>query len=96
MYRPAEPNWPLARILEIFIWQRLTDLFGAVPFSKTTEDATDVNNKPVYDSQESIYRQLITDLDAAIANINATDESYGNADFYYKVLPTTGRNSVTR
>lgn len=74
----------IARILEIFIWQRLTDLFGAVPFSQTTEDAADVNNKPVYDSQESIYEHLIADLDAAIANINASDLSYGNADFYYK------------
>ncbi|WP_212005500.1 SusD/RagB family nutrient-binding outer membrane lipoprotein [Chitinophaga sp. HK235] len=74
----------IARILEIFIWQRLTDLFGDVPFSQTTEDAGNVNNKPVYDSQESIYKQLISDLDAAISQLNASDVSYGNADFYYK------------
>lgn len=74
----------IARIVEIYVWQRLTDLFGDVPFSKTTTDATAVNNKPEYDSQESIYKQLITDLDDAIAKINSGDISYGNADFYYK------------
>lgn len=74
----------IARIVEIYVWQRLTDLFGDVPFSHTTEDAGNVNNKPAYDSQEAIYKQLITDLDAAIAKLNSSDASYGNADFYYK------------
>ena len=74
----------IARIMEISVWQRLTDLFGAVPFSTTTADAGDVQSKPTYDSQEIIYTTLITDLDAAIAKLTSTDLSYGNADFYYK------------
>lgn len=74
----------IARILEITIWQRLTDLFGDVPFSATTEDASEVNSKPAYDTQEDIYKRLISDLDAAAAQLNASDASYGNADFYYK------------
>lgn len=74
----------IARIMEISVWQRLTDLFGDIPFSATTEAAGDVNNKPTYDSQQAVYTKLIADLDAAIAKLNATDASYGNADFYYK------------
>jgi hypothetical protein len=74
----------IARIMEISVWQRLTDLFGAVPFSATTEDAGDVENKPAYDSQEAIYTKLIADLDEAMGRLTATDLSYGNADFYYK------------
>lgn len=74
----------IARIMEISVWQRLTDLFGAVPFSATTEDASDVESKPAYDSQEAIYTALITDLDAAMGKLTSTDLSYGNADFYYK------------
>ena len=74
----------IARIMEISVWQRLTDLFGAVPFSATTKDATDVQSKPAYDSQEAIYTTLIADLDIAIGKLTSTDLSYGNADFYYK------------
>jgi hypothetical protein len=74
----------IARIMEISVWQRLTDLFGAVPFSATTEDATDVQSKPAYDSQEAIYTTLIADLDVAVSKLTSTDLSYGNADFYYK------------
>ncbi|MGX5816584.1 SusD/RagB family nutrient-binding outer membrane lipoprotein [Chitinophaga lutea] len=74
----------IARILEVTVWQRLSDLFGDVPMSETTEDAGKVVSKPAYDTQEAIYTRLIADLDAAMAQLNATDASYGNADFYFK------------
>ena len=74
----------IAKIVEISIWQRLTDLFGDVPYSQTALGQEDVNTKPVFDTQESIYKSLITDLDAATAQLNASDASYGSADFYYK------------
>jgi hypothetical protein len=74
----------IAKIVEISVWQRLTDLFGDVPYSQTALGVADVNTKPAYDSQESIYTSLITDIDAAIKQLNATDAGYGAADFYYK------------
>ncbi len=74
----------IAKIVEISVWQRLTDLFGDVPYSQTALGQDDVNTKPVFDTQESIYKSLIADLDVAISQLNATDASYGSADFYYK------------
>ncbi|GAB3035136.1 SusD/RagB family nutrient-binding outer membrane lipoprotein [Spirosoma pulveris] len=74
----------IARIVEISIWQRLTDLFGDVPYSQSALGVENVNNQPVFDTQEAIYKSLITELDAAIAKLTVGDESYGNADFYYK------------
>ncbi|MEO5681005.1 MAG: SusD/RagB family nutrient-binding outer membrane lipoprotein [Chitinophagaceae bacterium] len=74
----------IAKIVEISIWQRLTDLFGDVPYSQTAQGAEAVNSKPVFDTQESIYKSLIAGLDAAMSQLNATDASYGSADFYYK------------
>ncbi|MBA2760460.1 MAG: SusD/RagB family nutrient-binding outer membrane lipoprotein, partial [Segetibacter sp.] len=74
----------IAKIVEISVWQRLTDLFGDVPYSQTALGAADVNTKPVFDTQESIYKSLITDIDAAMGQLNASDLSYGSADFYYK------------
>ncbi len=74
----------IAKIVEITVWQRLTDLFGDVPYSQTALGPEDVNAKPVYDTQESIYKSLIADIDVAMGQLTATDASYGNADFYYK------------
>jgi len=74
----------IAKIMEVSVWQRLTDLFGDVPSSETSANAAEVNTKPVYDTQEAIYTRLISDLDNAMAQLNATDASYGNADFYFK------------
>jgi hypothetical protein len=74
----------IAKIVEISVWQRLTDLFGDVPYSTTALGQDKVNTKPVFDTQESIYKSLIADLNAAMGQLNASDVSYGNADFYYK------------
>ncbi len=74
----------IARIVEISVWQRLTDLFGDVPYSQTALGVANINTKPAYDTQESIYKSLITDIDAAMGQLNATDAGYGTADFYYK------------
>ena len=80
----ARTKIAIARIVEISVWQRLTDTFGDVPFSESALGVELINNQPKFDTQESIYKTLITDLDAAIAQINATDDSYGAADFYFK------------
>ena len=80
----ARTKLAIAKIVEISVWQRLTDLFGDVPYSQTALGQEDVNTKPVFDTQESIYKSLITDINAAMAQLTATDASYGSADFYYK------------
>jgi hypothetical protein len=74
----------IAKIVEISVWQRLTDLFGDVPYSQTGLGVAEVNTKPAFDTQESIYKSLIADLDAAMSQLNVADQSYGSADFYYK------------
>ncbi len=80
----ARTKIAIARIVEISIWQRLTDTFGDIPFSESALGVDAIVNQPKFDKQETIYQTLITDLDAAIAQINATDDSYGNADYYFK------------
>ncbi len=80
----ARTKLAIARIVEISIWQRLTDLFGDVPYSETALGSGNVNNQPKFDPQELVYKSLIRDLDVAIGQLNATDDGYGTADFYYK------------
>lgn len=74
----------IARIMEIAVWDRLTALYGDVPYSQTALPEDQVNPKPKYDDQKEIYKDLITQLNKAIAQITNGDQSYGNADMYFK------------
>ena len=53
----------VARILKSVIFKRVTDTYGDVPYSEAFK-GTD-NLSPAYDSQESIYKALISDVKAA-------------------------------
>lgn len=75
----------IAKIFRVWLWQNLTDRFGDIPFSQAALGVDKVIIQPNYDTQESIYKQLFTDLKDATAQLsNAADkESYGSADLIY-------------
>ncbi|MCE5347348.1 MAG: SusD/RagB family nutrient-binding outer membrane lipoprotein [Bacteroidales bacterium] len=74
----------IAKIIEIDLWQYITDMWGDIPFSESALGEDKLIPQPKYDTQESIYKKLIGDLDAAIGNLDASDDSYGSYDLYYK------------
>jgi len=80
----ARTKLAIAKIYEISIWQRLTDVFGDVPYSQVSKDATAINVTPAFDTQEDIYKSLIKELDVAMNSLTDGDESFGSADFFYK------------
>lgn len=53
----------VALVLKAYITSVLTDLFGPVPYSQAWGGT--VNTLPAYDSQESIYKDIIAKLDTA-------------------------------
>lgn len=70
----------IVAILEVYTYHVLVDVFGDVPYT----EALDINNTlPKYDNDTDIYAALFTKLDAAIANLNVSAESFGSADFIY-------------
>ncbi len=72
----------MAEITEIMAWYYLVTTFGDIPYS----EALDVENpQPVYDKQQVIYNDLLTRMDAAIANLSATAGAgiYRTADLLY-------------
>ena len=73
----------IAEIYEVYLYQRLTDLFGDIPFSEVTTSNTAINRTPIFDKQEDIYPKLIERLDKALSRLTSTDASYGSSDFYY-------------
>jgi len=55
----------VAKILQAYLFHYLTDRWGALPFTESLQGRA--NFKPVYDSQEDIYRGIFEGLTEAIA-----------------------------
>jgi hypothetical protein len=62
----------IALVLKSYITSVLTDLFGPVPYSQAWLGAD--NTLPAYDSQESIYLDMIAKLDSANKLLYADDD----------------------
>jgi len=74
----------VAKILTAYAYQNNTDWFGDIPYSEALQaDAETPIIFPKYDSQESIYTDLIVQLKAANAMIDPT-KSIGNADIIFQ------------
>ena len=73
-----------ARILRVFNYHRLTDWYGAIPYSEANK-GIEGNFFPKYDPQSQIYPDLLNELDEASAALNASnpDEGFASADIIY-------------
>lgn len=75
----------IARIWRAYLFHRITDLWGDVPYTEALEANSNPSIvNPVYDTQESIYRDLLNELKEAVASIDPELESLGAADPMYK------------
>lgn len=59
------PLYAWAQILRVTAMQRITDMYGPIPYSQVESGSIAVG----YDSQEEVYRNMFTDLDNAIAEL---------------------------
>lgn len=66
--------YALAKILKVTGFQRVTDMYGPIPYSKLSTD----NLMPEYDDQETIYRKMFEELDEAIAVLTQYYKDYPN------------------
>lgn len=70
----------IAEITEIYAWYYLVTTFGDIPYSQSL----DVNTpQPKYDNQQTVFNDLLTRLDAALATITTSGSSIGDADLIY-------------
>lgn len=74
----------VAMIMKVYITSVLTDLFGDIPYSEAwragVADGGIVN--PKYDTQESIYRDIIAKLDTANTMLNPDGKEVGGDIMY--------------
>ena len=59
----------IAKIMKAFIFQNLVDLYGDVPYTEAFQGSS--NLKPKYDKQQTIYEDLIVQIDAGITALKA-------------------------
>lgn len=72
----------IADIVEIYVWQRLVDIFGNIPYSEALD--IDATLNPAYDDGFAIYKDLFARLDVAMAALDLNGGSFGDADVVYK------------
>lgn len=73
----------IARIWKAYVYHRITDLYGDVPYFDGAKGSTDLIFLPKYDSQEAIYKDLLKELEEAALALDASKPSLGNSDLIY-------------
>lgn len=68
-------------ILRVMFIQRVTDLYGDVPFSEEGQAKNGIFN-PVFDKQKDIYTAMLSQLETATAALNAT-QAGPTSDLFY-------------
>ncbi|MDY0098257.1 MAG: SusD/RagB family nutrient-binding outer membrane lipoprotein [Bacteroidales bacterium] len=69
-------------ILRILAFHQVTDVMGDLPYSEAMKGND--NLSPKYDTQESIYKAMLNELEAALTSMDETKpDVFGNADPYF-------------
>ena len=78
-----QTDYQIARIMFSYGMHRMTDLYGDIPYSQAVQP--DLYSYPEYDTQQSIYMDLLNTLNEAQAALNgAPDATMGSADNFYQ------------
>ena len=72
----------IARIWRAFIFHKLVDTYGDTPYFEAGRGFLDGNVRPVYDSAESIYMDMLNELDQAVAQIGGST-TLGDSDLIF-------------
>lgn len=78
----AQGLWYIAEALSIFTWQMLTDVWGDIPYSEAIK-GSEGQNYPKFDSQQSIYSDLIRRIDDLLAKDVSNQKVSDKFDFVF-------------
>lgn len=73
----------VARIMKVMIFQRLTDLYGEIPYTEAGLGYYGRIFSPRYDTQEIIYGDLLKELDQAALSLDLSKDRPGKGDLIY-------------
>ncbi len=76
-------DYAIARVMRVYIYQRLSDLYGDVQYTQGGQP--DLYSYPKYDKQEDVYNDFLKELDEAQATLKAGGTaSLEKQDLYFQ------------
>ncbi|MBL7737183.1 MAG: SusD/RagB family nutrient-binding outer membrane lipoprotein [Chitinophagaceae bacterium] len=75
-----------ARIWKVWLFSRLTDLYGDIPYFDAAKDVNETVLLPRYDTQKEIYEDLFKELKESVAVLkadNGAQKAIGKQDLIY-------------
>lgn len=75
-------DWNIARVMRVYAFSKMTDLYGDIPYSQAGRPGE--YSYPEYDTQESIYKSMLAELDEAQANLNSGTAQMKSQDVYFQ------------
>ncbi len=76
----------MCRIMKVYTFARLTDLYGDIPYFEAGKGSTGVI-RPKYDAQQDIYNDFFKELTEASAQLDASKDPVPNEYFYKGNIP---------
>lgn len=73
----------IVRIMRVYIYSRLTDLYGDIPYSEAGQAVISGILKPKYDFQSEIYPDMLNELEESAAALGSGTSEFGGADLIY-------------
>jgi hypothetical protein len=73
----------IARIFKVFMFQRMTDMYGDCPYSQAGLGYISDITAPKYDKQQDIYTDMLNELSDAASKLNPADNKITTADLIY-------------
>ena len=73
----------IARIMRVFIFHRVTDLYGDIPYSEAGQALQGIL-QPKYDLQSDIYTDMLKELEESVALLSSGTSEFGAADLMFQ------------
>lgn len=81
---PAQVNYnAIGRIVRVMSFQKVTDLYGDIPYSEAGLGFIDNNWFPAYDRQQDIYADMLSELETAAGQLTTSAPGPGSQDIIY-------------
>jgi hypothetical protein len=75
----------IARIFKVFMFQRMTDMYGDIPYTEAGKGYIEGITHPKYDKQQDIYNDFLVELKDAAEKLDASaPDLIGAADLIYE------------
>lgn len=73
----------IARIWKVVAFQRVTDVYGDIPYFSAGQGFNELDYFPVYDPQQDIYMDMLNELEVAAGLLSSSASTPGNQDLIY-------------